>query len=153
MKTRPFSALYRSPLGRLRVRGAGGRISGIAMVTASHRGPEGRMPAPVRRCLDAYFRGKPSGGRFSMNGTPFQKKVWETLRTIPWGGTLSYAELAPRGKNPRAGRAVASAVGRNPVAILVPCHRVIGSDGRLGGYAYGLKKKAWLLRHEKRDRG
>ena len=152
MTPKPFEAVYRSPLGRLRVTGAGDRISGIVLVAASGRSRGGRLPDRVRRSLDAYFRGRPgkARGRFLLQGTPFQKKVWKTLSTIPWGGSISYAELAKRVKRPSAVRAVAGAVGRNPIAILVPCHRVIASNGGLGGYAYGLKKKNWLLKHERR---
>ena len=152
MTPRIFSAIYRSPLGRLKVFGQGARISGITLVPGASKGPSGKLPVRVRESLDAYFRGKPRQARtrFLLQGTPFQKKIWKTLATIPWGGCVSYAELARRVQKPRAVRAVARAVGQNPVAILLPCHRVIGSDGRLTGYAYGLKKKAWLLRHEKK---
>ena len=149
MTTKPFSAIYNSGLGRLRVSGRGGQISGIALVSSGSS--KGILPANVRRSLDLYFHGKPAkGARFILQGTPVQKKVWSTLSTIPWGGTLSYADLAKRVKRPKAVRAVANAVGSNPIAILLPCHRVIGSDGSLTGYAYGLKKKSWLLSHEKR---
>ena len=149
MTTKPFSAIYSSGLGRLRVSGQGDHISGIALVSGGSS--KGTLPARVRRSLDLYFRGKPAkGARFILQGTPFQKKVWSTLSTIPWGDTLSYADLAKRVKRPKAVRAVANAVGSNPIAILLPCHRVIGSDGSLTGYAYGLKKKSWLLSHEKR---
>jgi O-6-methylguanine DNA methyltransferase len=89
----------------------------------------------------------------SLEGTAFQKKVWKALQTIPWGGSISYGQLARRIGRPTAVRAVAGAVGDNPVPILVPCHRVVASDGSLGGYAYGRRKKAWLLRHERRPRG
>ena len=152
-KNEAFQADYASPLGRLRVSGQGAVISGISMVSGK-RAP-GTLPAAVRRSLDLYFSGKKQrkAGRFSFKGTPLQEKVWKTLSTIPWGENISYAELARRVKEPTAVRAVASAVGRNPVAILIPCHRVIGSDGSLRGYAYGLKKKAWLLAHERRVHG
>jgi len=82
-------------------------------------------------------------------GTEFQRAVWKTLRRIPAGRTLTYGELARRIGRPTAVRAVASAVGRNPVSLLVPCHRVIGSDGSLAGYAGGLPRKAFLLALEK----
>lgn len=153
MTTKPYSAIFNSGLGRLRVTGAGDRISGISLVAGA---PErtGKLPARVRRSLELYFRGKPSkGARFSLEGTPFQKKIWQALTTIPWGDTVSYAQLARRVRRPKAVRAVARAVGQNPVAILLPCHRVVGSDGSLTGYAYGLKKKKWLLSHEKHRHG
>lgn len=83
-----------------------------------------------------------------LHGTPFQLAVWEGLRSIPRGATIAYAELARRVGAPRAVRAVGAAVGRNPVSIFVPCHRVVGSDGSLTGYAGGLPRKACLLRLE-----
>lgn len=81
-------------------------------------------------------------------GTPFQKQVWAMLREIPVGRTASYGELAERLGKPGASRAVGLANGRNPVAVVVPCHRVIGSNGKLTGYAGGLERKQWLLVHE-----
>lgn len=83
-----------------------------------------------------------------LNGTPFQKRVWQALRRIPSGSTISYADLARRIGSPSAIRAVGTANGANPVAVIVPCHRVIGSDGRLTGYGGGLDRKQWLLSHE-----
>ncbi len=81
-------------------------------------------------------------------GTPFQRRVWEELKRIPRGTTISYGELARRIGNPNAMRAVGLANGRNPVSVVVPCHRVIGADGSLTGYGGGMKRKEWLLRHE-----
>lgn len=83
-------------------------------------------------------------------GTPFQREVWRELRQIPCGRTLSYAQLAQRIGRPRAVRGVGHANGANPVCIVVPCHRVIGSDGSLSGYGGGIERKRWLLEHEKR---
>jgi methylated-DNA-[protein]-cysteine S-methyltransferase len=84
----------------------------------------------------------------SLDGTPFQRRVWQELCAIPYGSAISYAELARRIGKPGASRAVGSANGRNPVSIIVPCHRVIGADGGLGGYGGGLDRKRWLLEHE-----
>jgi methylated-DNA-[protein]-cysteine S-methyltransferase len=81
-------------------------------------------------------------------GTAFQQEVWHALRTIPVGETISYAELAQKGGRPTGFRAVGSANGRNPIAVVVPCHRVIAADGTLGGYSGGLDNKRWLLAHE-----
>ncbi len=83
-----------------------------------------------------------------VTGTPFQKTVWATLREIPMGTTISYRELARRIGNAAASRAVGGANSKNPVALVVPCHRVIAADGTLGGYAGGLWRKSWLLQHE-----
>ena len=83
-----------------------------------------------------------------MNGTSFQKRVWDALRQVPAGKTATYAEIAVLIGSPAAVRAVGAANGANPVAVVVPCHRIIGSNGTLTGYGGGLKRKEWLLRHE-----
>lgn len=100
--------------------------------------------------LVEYFAGKRTDFTFKMNpsGTDFQKKVWNALLEIPFGKTMSYNELAIKLGDIKAIRAVASANGKNPLWVAVPCHRVIGSDGSLTGYAGGLWRKKWLLEHE-----
>lgn len=100
--------------------------------------------------LGEYFSGKRTEFTFKMNpsGTDFQKKVWNALLEIPFGKTMSYNELAIKLGDIKAIRAVASANGKNPLWVAVPCHRVIGSDGSLTGYAGGLWRKKWLLEHE-----
>ncbi|HUB07522.1 MAG TPA: methylated-DNA--[protein]-cysteine S-methyltransferase [Myxococcales bacterium] len=104
----------------------------------------------VRR-LAAYFDGD-LGALAELpvltDGTPFQRRVWDELRRIPVGQTISYAELARRIGKPKAMRAVGAANGKNPVAIVVPCHRVVAANGTLWGYGGGLPRKAWLLKHE-----
>jgi methylated-DNA-[protein]-cysteine S-methyltransferase len=112
---------------------------------------EGRSPDAVRGPFEAYFKGNPAALEtvpWEASGTPFQLKVWETLCTIPAGETLSYAGLAERIGRPTAVRAVGLANGANPVAVVVPCHRVIGTNGSLTGYGGGLPRKEWLLGHE-----
>lgn len=84
-------------------------------------------------------------------GTPFQRSVWKELRKIPCGGAISYGKLAQQVARPKAVRAVGMANGSNPIGIVVPCHRVIGSDGSLTGYGGGLERKKWLLEHERRN--
>ena len=100
--------------------------------------------------LNEYFEGERTDFQFKMNpnGTDFQKKVWEELLKIPFGKTASYQEVTNKLGDPKAIRAVANANGKNPLWIVVPCHRVIGSDGSLTGYAGGLWRKKWLLEHE-----
>lgn len=101
--------------------------------------------------IGRYFRGDLTAIdtlRVKTAGTPFQEEVWRALRNIPRGATISYAELARRVGRPAAIRAVGAANGSNPVGVVIPCHRVIGSDGSLSGYAGGIERKAWLLRHE-----
>ncbi|AFV97650.1 MULTISPECIES: methylated-DNA--[protein]-cysteine S-methyltransferase [unclassified Sulfuricurvum] len=102
--------------------------------------------------LSEYFEGKRKTFTLPLNpqGTPFQKRVWETLCTIGYGETISYAQEAEQFGNPKAIRAVASANGRNPIAIVIPCHRVIATGGGLGGYSGGVEKKAFLLELERR---
>lgn len=109
-----------------------------------------QVPA-VRAVLSRYFAGDCAAidaVRVELNGTEFQKRVWQALRRIPGGSTISYAELARRIGEPAAVRAVGAANGANPIALVVPCHRVIGSDGTLTGYGGGLERKRWLLVHE-----
>jgi methylated-DNA-[protein]-cysteine S-methyltransferase len=109
-------------------------------------------PSGIADALRRYFEGELHAlddvpVRFDA-GTPFQQEVWHALRTIPVGETISYAELARRVGRPTGFRAVGSANGRNPIAVVVPCHRVIAADGTLGGYSGGLDNKRWLLAHE-----
>jgi len=111
----------------------------------------GQAPAAVVKWLDDYFAGTVRAlplDAINMVGTAFQKSVWDALITIPSGKSVSYAGLADQLGNPKAVRAVARANALNPVSIIVPCHRVIGSNGTLTGYAGGLARKKWLLDHE-----
>lgn len=112
---------------------------------------ERRDPAGLTTALGAYFGGELGAIdtlRVRTGGTSFQQRVWDELRRIPCGTTVSYSELARRIGRPAAVRAVGLANGSNPVPIVVPCHRVIGANGTLTGYGGGLDRKAWLLRHE-----
>ncbi len=111
-------------------------------------------PRTIATAFDAWAAGSDTGFRtlpLHEGGTEFQRRVWTTLRTIAFGETWSYTELARRIGDTKAVRAVAAANGQNPIAILTPCHRVIGSNGSLTGYAGGLDRKAALLRHEGAD--
>lgn len=100
--------------------------------------------------LEAYFMGTSNGFNVVLNpkGTVFQQRVWTAVKEIPWGQQVSYLELASNLGNPKAIRAVAAAIGRNPLLIIIPCHRVIGSNGSLTGYSGGIWRKKWLLQHE-----
>jgi methylated-DNA-[protein]-cysteine S-methyltransferase len=124
---------------------------------ARHYGPEGfslrtgRCPASVREPLAAYFEGSLNALDalpVATGGTAFQRRVWTALREIPVGRTLSYGQLAELIEQPRAVRAVGLANGANPIGVVVPCHRVIGADRTLTGYAGGIERKRWLLEHE-----
>jgi O-6-methylguanine DNA methyltransferase len=102
--------------------------------------------------LNEYFRGSRQVFRvdLALEGTPFQQRVWQALCEVPYGQTSTYGELAQRIGSPAASRAVGAALGRNPIGILVPCHRIVGRDGRLVGFAGGLPTKQFLLEHERR---
>ena len=131
---------YEARMNRLLVRHAPG-----ASLTA------GRAPGPVRTALERYFGGDVhalDGLTVTTGGTDFQRSVWKALRAIPAGETRTYGQLAAAIGSPKAVRAVGLANGRNPVALIVPCHRVIGANGTLTGYAGGLERKRWLLQHE-----
>jgi O-6-methylguanine DNA methyltransferase len=125
------------------------RHYGAAAATPS----SGRAPAVIRAALDAYFAGRLDAVDrvvVETGGTEFQRRVWGALRRIPAGTTIGYGALADALGKPSASRAVGLANGANPICIVVPCHRVIGADGRLTGYGGGLPRKRWLLAHEQR---
>ncbi len=122
------------------------RFGQIEMIRSSH-------PTPVHHALDRYFShgGDPFHDlRLDTGGTPFQSSVWCALRQIPPGETIDYSTLARKVGNPKAIRAAASCNARNPISIIIPCHRVIGRDGSLRGYAGGQERKRWLIQHEQR---
>lgn len=117
---------------------------------------EARSPTPVRSAIEAWFEGELvalDGLRVKTRGTEFQRAVWAGLRSIPVGATRTYGQLATAIGAPKAVRAVGLANGQNPVAVIVPCHRVIGANGTLTGYAGGVERKRWLLAHERRVGG
>jgi methylated-DNA-[protein]-cysteine S-methyltransferase len=162
----PIRTTMESPLGALTLTSTGGFLTGMTMEGQKH------VPAPVpagrdrpgdpdhvdddpcfaeiKDQLSAYFGGTLTHFDLpvKLTGSDFQRRVWRCLQGVPYGETISYGELARRVGNPNASRAVGLANGRNPVAVIVPCHRVIGADGRLTGYAGGLDRKTWLLHHE-----
>ena len=114
---------------------------------------EGRAPDRVRRAVEGWFGGDLTaldGLTVKTGGTAFQRTVWAALRDIPAGETRSYGQLAAAIGSPKAVRAAGLANGQNPIAVIVPCHRVIGANGTLTGYAGGLERKRWLLDHERR---
>ena len=144
-------AFLKTPLGYLEINGTEKGISKIEFLNFRVR--ISRVPASLKPCikqLKEYFLGKRHSFTINLDltGSSFQIKVWNELIKIPYGTTISYLELARRVGDIKALRAVGGANGTNPVIILVPCHRVIGSDGRLVGYGGGIKRKKWLLEHE-----
>jgi methylated-DNA-[protein]-cysteine S-methyltransferase len=146
---------YRSPIGRLTLsksRDALERLDldlGLGRSTVGWR-EDARAFAPELEWLESYFAGKQPRGTLALDlrGTPFQVSVWRALRRIPYGRTTTYAAIARAIGRPDAVRAVGGANHHNPTAIIVPCHRVIGSNGSLVGYGGGLPTKKWLLAHE-----
>ena len=148
-----FRACYRSEIGPIEVIGNQKGILAITFVEAEFK-PDDNPPACIKECLrqlGEYFKGKRR--RFSvpllLDGTEFQKAVWRQLQKIPFGATASYGDVARAIGNPRAFRAVGNANNQNRIPLIIPCHRVIGSDGKLVGFGSGIWRKAWLLTHEK----
>jgi methylated-DNA-[protein]-cysteine S-methyltransferase len=151
-----------SPIGELLLVGDGRALHGLHMqegrtAASVHREwrPADEPFADVRRQLSEYFDGERDefDVPLAMTGTPFQRRVWQALQRIPYGETTTYGELARRLGRPSASRAVGLANGRNPIAVIVPCHRVIGSDGSLTGYGGGVERKRLLLELEATGRG
>ncbi|MFG3249652.1 methylated-DNA--[protein]-cysteine S-methyltransferase [Streptomyces sp. NPDC048187] len=147
-----------SPYGALTLVAEDGALCGLYMTDQRHRPAEetfgvrdARPFAETEEQLEAYFTGELKDFTLGLrlNGTPFQRTVWEQLRKIPYGETRSYGELAAALGNPAASRAVGLANGRNPVGIIVPCHRVVGASGDLTGYGGGLERKRRLLDFER----
>jgi methylated-DNA-[protein]-cysteine S-methyltransferase len=155
----PYFSEIDSPVGTLCLLGDGASLKGLYMVDQKHRPalPLGcerndRVFRSVKEQLAAYFAGKLQEFELELagEGSAFQKKVWRALVDIPYGATESYGGLARRIGNVNASRAVGLANGRNPIGIIVPCHRVVGANGSLTGYGGGLERKQWLLEHERR---
>lgn len=147
-------AYYSSPIGTLEIHSNEEYIVSIQFIDHSDvpfgRPDQNSILAQCFHQLDEYFSGirKEFTFPFSQEGTAFQKQVWQQLQTIPYGKTLSYAQLALQLGDIKKIRAVGTTNGKNNIAIVVPCHRVIGSDQQLTGYAGGLWRKRWLLDHE-----
>jgi methylated-DNA-[protein]-cysteine S-methyltransferase len=153
-----------SPVGELLLTATADGLRGIQFAAGAGRhrpdaewrrvearpGAASSAMAAARAQLDAYFAGELTEFTVPLAaaGTPFQERVWAALRGIAFGETISYLELARRVGDPKAVRAVGGANGRNPIPVIVPCHRVIGADGSLTGFGGGIERKRWLLRHE-----
>ncbi len=150
---------FDSPLGRMLVTASPAAITGVYFDRQKHfpdiardwvRDGSSPLLTQARRELSEYFSGTRTAFDLPVEpgGTPFQRRVWQALRTIPFGETRTYRALAERLGAPEASRAVGAAVGRNPLSVVVPCHRVIGANGSLTGYAGGLDRKRALLKLE-----
>jgi methylated-DNA-[protein]-cysteine S-methyltransferase len=149
----------RTPLGTLLATAEGDTLTGLYFEGGRHapeaspEWTEDAACAPLKRCarqIADYLDGKRKDFDLPMtpSGTAFQQRVWREIARIPYGKTITYAELAKRAGSPGSARAAGAATGRNPLSIIVPCHRVVGSSGSLTGYAGGLDRKARLLRLE-----
>jgi methylated-DNA-[protein]-cysteine S-methyltransferase len=144
-----------TPIGRLKIEEENGYITQITALGkngSAARGAPGEATAQCKRELDEYFTGKRKVFTVPMKpvGTPFRMQVWEELKRINYGEVISYKELAERIGNPKAIRAVGGANAKNPLMLLIPCHRVIGADGSMTGYGGGgTENKEWLLKHER----
>ena len=151
-----ISAIHDSPIGPLTLHSDGAALTGVEFdqpkypLAPSPRG-EDSVLKQARRELDLYFAGKLKAFSVPLapRGTPFQQRVWAALRTIPYGVTRSYGEQAAAIGSPKAFRAVGLANGKNPISIIVPCHRVIGANGDLTGFGGGMARKHYLLQHER----
>lgn len=153
-----ITACYHSPIGDMLISATDAGICELNIAPLNSREHLAHCQPPTAhhllheavKQLTAYFESKQKHFELPLDlqGTPFQQRVWEELCRIPFGQTISYADLARRIGQPDAVRAVAAANGRNPVWVIVPCHRVIGADGSLTGYAGGLWRKEWLINHE-----
>lgn len=145
------TVFIQTPLGIAKIEG---NENGISVVSVTQEGElSSKIPKNLKQAvtqLNEYFEGKRKEFTFLINpqGTEFQQKVWQELLHIPFGKTMSYLDLSKKLGDVKAIRAVASANGKNPLWIVVPCHRIIGTDGSLTGYAGGLWRKKWLLEHE-----
>jgi methylated-DNA-[protein]-cysteine S-methyltransferase len=149
------TAYYQSPVGLLKISGTDDYITEVSFHDTSQKPPvrKRNMPPMLIQCLEQliqYFNGQLRQFNLPLHqpGTSFQQEVWSELIQIPFAKTISYLELARRTGDTKATRAVANANGKNNIAIIVPCHRVIGSNRELVGYAGGLWRKKWLLEHE-----
>jgi O-6-methylguanine DNA methyltransferase len=147
------TAYHPSPIGPLEIRWSAAGLHAVRFTDPESDPAAGRepLPAPIAATFAAYFSGKPhalDALRIAPVGTVFQRRVWAALRAIPPGRTLSYGALAAALGSPSAARAVGRAAATNPVGLVVPCHRVVGRDGALTGFLWGLDRKRWLLAHE-----
>ncbi len=146
------ACIIKTPLGYTKITGDNDGIASVTVLNSEEQISD-IIPESLEDCvyqLNEYFEGKRQVFDLNLNpqGTDFQKTVWDALLTIPYGKTMSYLELSKQLGDVKAIRAVANANGKNPLWIIVPCHRIIGTDGSLTGYAGGLHRKQWLLEHE-----
>jgi len=147
-----FTTTIETPIGFLELKSDSDSLLAVSFVNQPQNStdaiPEILKTAALQ--LDEYFSGKRKNFDLKMNpdGTPFQQKIWELVQQVPFGATVSYLDIAKLSGSEKNTRAVGLANGKNPMPIIIPCHRVIGSSGKLTGYAGGMERKQWLLQHE-----
>lgn len=144
---------YNSPIGLIKIEGSEKGISSVSFIENEEDVGEKEIPSILIDCvnqLDEYFKNerKEFSVKLDLNGSPFQEIVWNEVKNIPYGLTTTYNEVAEKIRNKQTVRAVGSANSRNPVLIIIPCHRVIGTKGKLTGYSGGLWRKDWLINFE-----
>jgi len=148
-----YKAYYKSEIGLIEITGTEQEILSVDFV--EDKPVDTIVPECLKDCvrqIDEYFKGnrKEFTVELRLEGTDFQKKVWRELMTIPFGKTVSYRDIARGIGNVKAVRAVGNANGKNKIPIIIPCHRVIASDGSMGGFSSGIWRKEWLLKHERK---
>ena len=150
-----FFTTFPSPLGELLLTSDGTALTALRfgcgdILPQTRRCDDLPVFADARDWLEGYFAGSPEPVTFPLSpaGSDFQQRVWELLRTLPYGKTTTYGAIAKQFGSKMSAQAVGQAVGKNPIAIVIPCHRVLGAGGQLTGYAWGIETKTWLLRHE-----
>jgi len=150
-----YRTYYKSPIGEIEITGTEKEICGVDFVKRKKTGSRTALSPALKACvkqLDEYFRGKREifEVMLRLEGTNFQKAVWLSLLGVGYGETASYQDIARSAGRPKAARAVGQTNGRNPIGVIIPCHRIVGSTGKLVGYGGGLWRKEWLLEHERK---
>ena len=150
-----YASTFDAPIGRILLVGRNDELTGLYLdrdPNPAWERDDARLDK-VRAQVEEYFEGTRTTFDVALapQGTPFQLAVWEALLEVGYGETASYADIARRIGKPTAFRAVGAANGRNPISLIIPCHRIVGSSGSLVGYGWGVDRKSWLLAHEQRD--
>jgi len=150
-----YRAYYSSPIGEIEITATDKELCGVDFIKGKEKRPATARSSALEegvKQIDEYFKGKRRifELRLRLPGTDFQNRVWRALLDVGFGATASYGEIAAAIGHPKAVRAVGGANGKNPIGIIIPCHRIIGSSGALVGYGGGLCRKKWLLDHEKK---
>jgi methylated-DNA-[protein]-cysteine S-methyltransferase len=151
-----YKTYYNSPIGTIEIVSDEDSIVKLDFVEEAGKN-DGNIPEVLKKAvsqLDEYFKGKRKSFdlKLGVKGTEFQQSVWQQLRKVPFGNTATYGEIAKAIGNEKASRAVGGANNKNKIAIIIPCHRIVGSNGKMVGYAGGLWRKEWLLQHEKNNK-